>query len=137
MRASVRLPYRVTHAQLPQRAQALHMLMKGYPMDVDFDQVTVQDNEAEGRYEATISGYLAQIDYERQDNTITFIHTEVPDALAGHGIAGKLARTALDDARAKHLAVVPLCPYVASYIRKHPEYRDLVPQQYWERLLKE
>lgn len=113
------------------------MLTKGYPMDVDLDQVMVQDNEAEERYEVIVSGYLAQIDYERQENTITFIHTEVPTALEGHGIAGKLARTALEDARAKHLAVIPLCPYMASYIRKHPEYKDLVPQQYWERLLKE
>lgn len=105
-------------------------------MDVDLDRVTVQDNEKEERYEAHVNGYLAKIEYERQGDTIIFIHTEVPDALEGQGIAGKLARTALDDARAKHLAVVPFCPYVASYIRRHPEYKELVPQRYWEHLLR-
>jgi len=106
-------------------------------MDVDLDRVTVQDNEAEERYEANVNGYLAKIDYERLGDTIIFIHTEVPDALEGQGIAGKLARTALEDARARHLSVVPFCPYVASYIRRHPEYKDLVPERYWERLLRE
>lgn len=106
-------------------------------MDIDLDQVTVQNNEAEERYEATVNGYLAKIDYERVGDTIIFIHTEVPNALEGHGIAGKLALTALEDARSRHLAVVPFCPYVASYIRRHPEYKELVPQKYWEHLLRE
>lgn len=106
-------------------------------MDVDLDQVTVRDNEAEERYEAFINGYLAKIDYARQGGTIILIHTEVPSALEGQGIAGKLARAALDDARARHLAVVPFCPYVASYIRRHPEYKELVPQKYWEHLVRE
>lgn len=106
-------------------------------MDVDLDKVTVQNNETEERYEVLINGTLAKIDYERQGDTIILIHTEVPSALEGHGIAGKLARTALDDARARHLAVVPFCPYVASYIRRHPEYKELVPQKYWEHLVRE
>lgn len=106
-------------------------------MDVDLDHVAVQDNDAEERYEATVNGYLAELDYERQGNVIILIHTEVPSALEGHGIAGKLAQTALDDARIKHLAVVPFCPYVAGYIRRHPEFKELVPQRYWEHLLRE
>ena len=53
-------------------------------------------------------------------------HTVVPLALEGHGIAGRLARAALDYARDRGLSVVPLCPYVADYIGKHPEYEDLV-----------
>lgn len=137
LRASMCLPYRVKMNSCRSERMLCICDRKGHPMEVDLDQVTVQDNKAEERYEATVNGHLAQIDYERQGNTIIFIHTEVPDALEGHGIAGKLARTALDDARAQHLAVVPFCPYVASYIRRHPEYKELVPQQYWERLLKE
>ncbi|HEX8034997.1 MAG TPA: GNAT family N-acetyltransferase [Ktedonobacterales bacterium] len=100
-------------------------------MDVDLDHVTVHDNEAEERYEANVNGYLAEIDYERVGDTLVLIHTEVPGALEGQGIAGKLVRTALEGARAKHLSVVPFCPYAASYIRRHPEYKDLVPQKYW------
>ncbi len=83
-------------------------------MDIDQDKVTVRDNEAEERYEAAIDGHVARLEYERTGDRIELIHTEVPVELEGHGIAAKLARTALEDARAKRLAVVPLCPYVAS-----------------------
>jgi uncharacterized protein len=95
-------------------------------MNIDIDSVRVENNEAARRFEARIDEYLAVVQYRRAGDTITFIHTEVPEALEGHGIAAKLARTALEYARAHKLAVVPLCPYVASYIRRHPEYQDLV-----------
>ncbi|MEP7028866.1 MAG: GNAT family N-acetyltransferase, partial [Candidatus Eisenbacteria bacterium] len=51
---------------------------------------------------------------------------EVPEALAGRGVANALARHALEAARARGLHVVPLCPFVASYIRRHDEYADLI-----------
>lgn len=54
------------------------------------------------------------------------IHTEVPEALEGRGIAGRIVRFALDDVRARGLKAVPRCPYVAGYISRHPEYQDLV-----------
>lgn len=96
--------------------------------DADFEQITVRDNEGEERYEARIGDELAIQEYARQPRRVTLIHTEVPPALEGHGIAGKLTRFALDDARARGLEVVPACSYVAAYIRKHPEYLDLVPE---------
>jgi predicted GNAT family acetyltransferase len=52
--------------------------------------------------------------------------TEVPEALEGQGIGSALARGALDDVRAQGLQVIPLCPFVAAFIRRHPEYLDLV-----------
>jgi len=103
-------------------------------MDVNLDDVTVRDNEAEGRYEAEVDGRLAVIKYERAGDRITLIHTEVPKALEGHGIAGKLAKYALEDARARGLTVVPLCPYVQSYLRRHQEYLPLVDAKHRERL---
>ena len=66
------------------------------------------------------------IDYRLHDGVITMIHTEVDEAWSGQGHAGTLARSALDDARERGLSVVPSCPYVAAYIRKHQEYADLV-----------
>jgi predicted GNAT family acetyltransferase len=91
------------------------------------DAVDVVDNEAEHRYEARVDGQLAVLTYRRSGDRITFIHTGVPAALEGRGIAGTLARVALEDARAAGLAVIPRCPYIAAYIRRHPEYADLVP----------
>ncbi len=96
-------------------------------MGSDSDRTEVWDNTAESRYEVAIGGQLALLEYAREGDHITLIHTSVPEALAGHGIAGELAKAALDDARAQGLAVIPRCPYVAAYIRRHPEYADLVP----------
>ncbi len=95
-------------------------------MDINLDDVAVRDNEDAHRYEARVGDQLATIVYHRSGDQITFTHTETPMSLEGHGIAGKMARTALEDARAQHLGVVPRCPYVASYIRRHQEYMDLV-----------
>ena len=99
-------------------------------------EVTISDNQAESRYEAVVEGRMAVIEYERQADRIAFIHTEVPPELEGHGLAAMMAKRALDGARAAGLAVIPLCPYVASYIRRHQEYLDLVPEPYHERVLR-
>ena len=96
-------------------------------MDVNLDEVVVRDNTSANRYEARVGNHLAVITYERVPGRITFIHTLVPPVLAGHGIAEKMARSALEEARAAGLAVIPRCPYVASYIQRHREYTDLVP----------
>jgi predicted GNAT family acetyltransferase len=96
-------------------------------MNANLDDVTVANNETAQRYEARVAGQLAVITYQQLGDRIAFIHTEVPEALEGHGIAGKMAQFALDDARAQGLAVIPLCPFVAGYICRHLEYADLVP----------
>ena len=66
------------------------------------------------------------IDYQLASSTIVLVHTEVDPAHNGQGHAATLARGALDDARSRGLRVVPSCSYVASYVRKHPEYAGLV-----------
>jgi uncharacterized protein len=88
--------------------------------------VTVRDNPEESRYEVDLDGDLALIAYRLGDATITYTHTEVPEALEGRGIASAMVRFVLDDARARGLRVRPLCPFVESYIGRHPEYKDLV-----------
>jgi predicted GNAT family acetyltransferase len=57
---------------------------------------------------------------------VVFVHTEVEPELQGQGIAQVLAAGALDQVRASGRQVVPRCPFIASYIRRHPEYEDLV-----------
>jgi len=86
----------------------------------------VYNNEAHSRFEIRVGGQAAFIHYRRDQVRIVFIHTEVPPALEGQGIASRLARAALDFARENHLKVVPLCPFVSSYIRRHPEYEPLI-----------
>jgi predicted GNAT family acetyltransferase len=88
--------------------------------------VEVINNEAQSRFEAHVDGHLAQAQYERSGDRIVFTHTLVPDALEGRGVGSALARAALDGARAQHLTVVPRCPFIRSYIARHPDYLDLV-----------
>lgn len=87
---------------------------------------TVRNNAGEHRYELIVDGHVATAHYRLQPGVITFDHTVVPEALGGRGVGSALARGALDDARAQGLKVVPQCPFIAGYIKKHPEYADLV-----------
>lgn len=89
---------------------------------------TVRNNTADRRFELMIEGKLSMIGYMMADEntTIVFTHTEVPEELEGRGIASRLAKAALEFAKNKELAVLPLCPFVKSYIQRHPEYQPLV-----------
>jgi predicted GNAT family acetyltransferase len=90
----------------------------------------VHDNPTQLRYDIIVDGKPAGFArYVRKGNRIIFVHTEVDDAYEGHGLGSRLAQGALDDARARGLAVVPLCPFIERYIQKHPEYEDLVDHE--------
>ena len=85
------------------------------------------DSPDQDRYELRAGDELIGIvAYRLADGEITLEHTEVDPAHEGQGHAATLARGALDDARSRGLRVVPSCPYIASYVEKHPEYADLV-----------
>jgi uncharacterized protein len=86
----------------------------------------VQHNKARSRYEVEVDGKLAMLVYRDTDGMRYYLHTEVPPELEGHGIASTLAKTALDEAQAEHLTIVPLCPFVRSYIQRHQQYQPLV-----------
>ena len=89
--------------------------------------VRVVDDPGERRYEPYLGDELAGwVTYRFIAGRIVFVHTEVPAAYAGRGVAARLAAGALDDARSRGLRVRALCPYVAAYIERHPEYRDLL-----------
>jgi predicted GNAT family acetyltransferase len=92
--------------------------------------VEVRNNPAENRYEAWLDGSLAGVAaYEPREDAVVFTHTEVDDRFEGRGVGSALVRGALDDVRAKgDREVVPLCPFVKSWIDKHPEYQDLLPR---------
>jgi molybdenum cofactor cytidylyltransferase len=92
--------------------------------------LTVIDNPDRHRYEArTPEGEVAGFaQYQRRPDRIIVVHTEVSPEFEGRGVAGRLASGALDDIRAQHLAVEPVCPYIRSYIERHPAYADLVAE---------
>ena len=78
-------------------------------------------NAASQRFETSVDGHTAFLDFRRHDDRIVLVHTEVPDEIGGRGVAGALARFALAYARDNNLTVVPQCPYVRSYLEKHPD----------------
>ena len=88
---------------------------------------TVRDNKAARRYELLLDGELVgELVYRARDEVVTLIHTEVAPGLEGRGLGDQLVAGALGDVRARGLRIVPLCPFVAAYIRRHPEAGDLV-----------
>ena len=86
----------------------------------------VRNNREAGRYELSTPQSLAFAEYRPAGQAVMFTHTEVPEALEGQGIGSRLVKAALDDARTQGMQVIPMCPFVASYIREHREYLELV-----------
>jgi uncharacterized protein len=79
-----------------------------------------------GRFELERDGQVAYLEYNLAGNVLQLIHTEVPEALRGHGMASALAESAFQWAREHQVKVDVICPSVAAYLEKHPEYSDLV-----------
>lgn len=104
-------------------------------MDLNVEAVNITNDEEAQQFEARVDGLRALLTYRRLPGRIVLNHTEVPQPLEGKGLAAKLARTALDFARANHLRVVPLCRYVSLFIRKHAEYHDLVSAEDLRKIL--
>jgi uncharacterized protein len=90
-------------------------------------ETRVVDNPEWHRYELQVDGAVAGFAlYRRQPGVVTFTHTEIDPASEGQGLGSALARSALAQIRDRGEQVVPLCPFIAAYIRRHPEYLDLV-----------
>ena len=89
----------------------------------------IRNNEQESQFETTVDGHKAIAAYDLEEpNRIVFTHTEVPESLSGRGIAAAIVKYGLEHAREKKLTVVPQCAYVAAYIKRNPEYQDLLAQ---------
>lgn len=89
--------------------------------------IEVRHNAAASRFEATVDGQLCVAAYRLVDGVMRMHHTEVPAALEGRGIAGRLVRAAFAHAQANGLAVEPWCAYVRTYMKRHPDTQRLLP----------
>jgi predicted GNAT family acetyltransferase len=88
--------------------------------------IQVTNNFAASQFEILGDGKPATLAYSERDGKLYLIHTEVPKPLEGRGYASALAKTALEYAKENKLTVVPYCPFVRSYVQRHPEYAPLV-----------
>jgi predicted GNAT family acetyltransferase len=94
-------------------------------------RIVVADAPDRKRFEVTVDDELAGfLVYRSRKGLLALIHTEVEDRFEGRGLGGRLARFALDQASAEKLAVLPFCPFVNDWLKRHPEYVDLVPPAY-------
>ena len=92
-------------------------------MKADYELI---DNEAARRYEFHLGPDIPRLEYIKAQDKIYLTHTEVPPSLAGKGIGSALIGAVLKDIDKKGLTLVPLCPFVALYLQRNPEWKRLV-----------
>ena len=90
------------------------------------EPIIIVNNVKEQQFQVRAEGELASLEYRLYKGDIALMHTEVPDRLGGRGIASALAESALIYAREHKMPVIVYCPFVAGYLKKHPEYQPLV-----------
>lgn len=95
-------------------------------MKEEYNELPLNKNEKAHRFELKVDGNYAFIEYEEGAGTITLVHTEVEPALEGKGAATAVIEKTLDYLEKNHLKLVPLCPFVVSYIKRHPEWKRIV-----------
>ena len=101
--------------------------MEGIDPTGSAENISVQDNPGKSRYELVLDErVVGEILYRLAPDHVVLLHTEVLPSVEGKGLGARLVAGALDDIRARGLHVVPFCPFVRSYIRRHPDYADLV-----------
>lgn len=98
-------------------------------MEIDLNTLDVVHNEAEDQFETWIDGQLSKLDYMQDGNTMVITHVGVHPEHRGQGVAGKITKVALEYAKQKSYRVIPMCPYVATYIRRNRQYEELTKQR--------
>ena len=97
--------------------------------------VVMRDDAENHRYVIEADGKLLGLAvYHLRGGRHFFVHTEVADEAGGRGLGTRLVRFALDDVREQGGVVVPICPFFAAYIKRHPEYDDLVDHEILRRI---
>ena len=90
----------------------------------------IRDNPEAKRYVLEVEGQLAVVTYNLSPPNLMITETLVPVPLEGRGIASRLARHVLEDAKARELLILPVCPFFSSYLQKHPEHAEAVHPTY-------
>lgn len=91
------------------------------------ENLKVENNEEKKRFEINLADGTAFIQYtKRGEDVYNLYHTEVPPQFGGKGVGSTLAKGTLEYIKAESKQIIPTCPFVAAYLKKHPEYKDLV-----------
>ena len=90
----------------------------------------IRDNPDRNRYELPVEGDVAVVTYNLSPPNLMITETLVPEALEGRGLASRLAKFVLADAKARQLLILPVCPFFSGYLQKHPEHAEVVHPTY-------
>ena len=90
----------------------------------------IRDNAELKRYELPVDGEVAIVTYNLSPPNLMITETLVPERLEGQGIASRLAKHVLADAKARDLLILPVCPFFSAYLQKHPEHAEAVHPTY-------
>jgi len=96
--------------------------------NMSYDELPLKVNAAAHQLQLDVDGHIAFIDYKLVNQELFLIHTEVPDELRGKGIANTIIVKALQYAKDNNYKIVPLCPFVQAYLKRHPEWNALVAE---------
>ncbi|MGD0311264.1 MAG: GNAT family N-acetyltransferase [Acidimicrobiales bacterium] len=87
----------------------------------------VIDLPEQSRFELNVDGRVAELVYRVEGRHLVLVHTEVPEALGGQGIGGRLVQAAVERAAAEGLTIVPRCPFARQWLERHPDAAARVP----------
>ncbi len=114
---------RNTLNQTPSFPVCLHKILY---METIFEDIPLANNELSRQFELVVENVKAKIEYDLQKDRMFLVHTEVPPALAGKGVGNAIVEKTLQYLEENKLKLVPLCPFVAAYVKKHPEWKKLL-----------
>ncbi len=90
----------------------------------------IRDNPEMKRYELPVDGDVAVVTYNLSPGSLMITETLVPQRLEGRGLASRLAKHVLADAKDRNLLLLPVCPFFMGYLQKHPEHAEVVHPTY-------
>ena len=90
----------------------------------------IRNNIEEKRYELPVDDQVAVVTYTLTPPNLMITETLVPESLEGRGLASRLAKHVIADAKAHGLSILPVCPFFSAYLQKHPEEADTVHPTY-------
>jgi predicted GNAT family acetyltransferase len=103
-------------------------------MKPEFEFLEVVKNEVKSRFELKVDGHIAFIDYKEKPGVMVLVHTESPLELEVHGANKALVLKTLQYIEDKLYKLEPLCPYVFMYIKKHPEWKRILSDEFKEKI---
>jgi hypothetical protein len=99
-------------------------------MKTEFENIALVKNETKKRFEIEVNGHFAFINYGEREHQIALVHTEAEPELAGTGAAAAVVEKTLEFIKSSGKKLLPFCPYVFAFIKKHPEWKTIVDEKF-------